>query len=147
MDIARTCDLCGRAFTAHRKTQRFCSKACRRLAYRKHPKEEDGAGPALRTFPCARCGRLVRVTDERDQRRKFCSSHCERLYWKHSKEKAGKEVCRTFQCRQCGKTVTVTDPRSRRRAFCSDACRLAWQKAKQRGNLRDHTEETNCIGK
>ena len=146
MDIETVCACCGRPFTAHRRTQRFCSEACRRKAYRKQPgrpAHEVGQGAVLRVFTCARCGRLVLVTDGNDHRRKFCSSHCERMYWKHKKNVPPKEVHRTFVCRQCGKTVTVTDPRARRRVFCSEACRLAWLKARQRGNLRDRTEETN----
>lgn len=26
---------------------------------------------------------LVLITDEKDKRKKFCSPHCEKLYWKH----------------------------------------------------------------
>lgn len=40
----------------------------------------------IREFTCLRCGKHVRVTDGRDCRTKFCSQHCEKLYWKHSKK-------------------------------------------------------------
>lgn len=131
MDIETVCACCGRPFTAHQRTQRFCSEACRSRAYRKQPgrpAHEVGQGAVLRVFTCARCGKLVKVTSLYDRRKKFCSSHCERLYWKHSGDTHLKEVCRTFRCRQCGKAVTITDPHSRRRVFCSDLCRITWQR-------------------
>ena len=131
MDIETVCACCGRSFIAHQRTQRFCSEACRSRAYRKQPgrpAHEVGQGAVLRVFTCARCGKLVKVTSLYDRRKKFCSSHCERLYWKHSGDTHLKEVCRTFRCRQCGKAVTITDPHSRRRVFCSDLCRITWQR-------------------
>ena len=130
MEVVKNCEMCGKPFTAKHKNRRFCSDACRRLAYRKQPKLhlENEDGPVLRSFTCARCGKLVKVTSLYDRRKKFCSSHCERLYWKHSGDTHLKEVCRTFRCRQCGKAVTITDPHSRRRVFCSDLCRITWQR-------------------
>lgn len=130
MEVVKNCEMCGKPFTAKHKNRRFCSDACRRLAYRKQPKlhPENEDGPVLRSSTCARCGKLVKVTSLYDRRKKFCSSHCERLYWKHSGDTHLKEVCRTFRCRQCGKAVTITDPHSRRRVFCSDLCRITWQR-------------------
>lgn len=86
MEMKKICEMCGKPFTTTRPYKRFCSEGCRRLAYRKRPKpyEEETDGPVLRSFVCARCGRLVNVTSAFDRRKKFCSSHCERLYWKHS---------------------------------------------------------------
>lgn len=134
MEMKKICEMCGKPFTTTRPYKRFCSDACRKLAYRKRPKpyEEEKDGPVLRSFVCARCGRVVNVTSASDRRKKFCSSHCERLYWKHSGDTHLKEVCRTFRCRQCGKEVTITDPHSRRRVFCSDLCRLTWQREQHR---------------
>ena len=84
------CPVCGKHFTAGRRTQRYCSTACRKYDYRKRPREAeavpDGA-PVIRSFRCLRCGALVSVTDPSDRRKKFCSSHCERLYWKHRRGK------------------------------------------------------------
>ena len=67
--------------------------------------------------------------DPKDKRIKFCSAHCERLYWKHSRSShriAPGAVQRTFTCRYCGTTVTVTKAKDKRTAFCSEACRMRW---------------------
>ena len=109
MELKKLCAQCGKPFTADRRNQRYCSEACRRLAYRRHPRreEDEGGGPVLRTFLCARCGRVVRVTSPDDHRKKFCSSHCERLYWKHSKPSARPEPKQTAN--PPPRTVTLTD--------------------------------------
>ena len=79
------CPVCGKRFLADRCTQRYCSALCRKKAHRKET-GEDRAGPegapVLRSFLCARCGKLVVVTDPSDKRSRFCSGRCERLYWK-----------------------------------------------------------------
>ena len=84
------CPVCGEHFTAGRRTQRYCSAACRKYDYRKRPREaetvQEGT-PVIRSFRCLRCGALVSVTDPSDRRQKFCSSRCERLYWKHRRTK------------------------------------------------------------
>ncbi len=109
MELKKVCAQCGKPFTADRRNQRYCSEACRRLAYRRHPRreEDEGDGPVLRTFLCARCGRVVRVTSPDDHRKKFCSSHCERLFWKHSKPSARPEPKQTDN--PPPRTVTLTD--------------------------------------
>lgn len=82
------CAVCGRHFLAGRRSQRFCSEACRRLGYRRGliRHDEDETHPALRMFYCEHCGCLVRVTEPGDRRKKFCSVRCERLYWKHRRK-------------------------------------------------------------
>lgn len=80
----------------------------------------------IREFTCLRCGKHVRVTDDRDCRTKFCSQHCEKLYWKHSQKVSSVVMHREFTCRECGKVVVVTEPKDRRRSFCSDECRKRW---------------------
>ncbi len=82
------CAVCGRHFLAGRRSQRFCSEACRRLGYRRGLTRHDdaGEGQAIRTFYCEHCGQLVRVTSLDDRRTKFCSVRCERLYWKHRRK-------------------------------------------------------------
>ena len=82
--------------------------------------------PVRQEFTCLRCGKHVRVTDGRDCRTKFCSQHCEKLYWKHSKKVFSVVMHREFTCRECGKVVVVTEPKDRRRSFCSDECRKRW---------------------
>lgn len=124
------CPICGKKFEPKRASQRFCSRICQRKAYRmqKERKPLDSCGLVLRRFTCVRCGTVVNVTDSADRRTKFCSSRCERLYWKHGKKAGAGDYPRTFQCRQCGKLVTVASGTDHRTAFCSNECRLAWRR-------------------
>ena len=41
--------------------------------------------PISKQFYCKKCHILVTVTNIKDRRKKFCSPHCEKLYWKHPK--------------------------------------------------------------
>lgn len=125
------CPVCGKEFTAGRRTQLYCSSHCRRYAYRHRilpSPVQSGAETILRTFRCLQCGTIVRIIQKSDKRVKFCSPHCERLYWKHSKKKhvQAMSVSRTFRCRNCGKDVVVTEAKDRRMAFCSAECRVQW---------------------
>ena len=133
------CPVCGKAFTAARRTQQYCSAYCRYYAYRhKTPPSSfpDGKGAVLRTFQCLRCGTVVHVTRPSDKRMKFCSSRCERLYWKHSKKQnvRSEAVARTFSCRNCGQLVRVTAADDRRTAFCSAQCRAKWYSRHRKEN-------------
>lgn len=123
------CAVCGKEFIPTRSTQRYCSSTCRRYAIHHgindNRVEESTYVLAIREFTCLRCGKRVRVTDPRDCRTKFCSQHCEKLYWKHPDVKSV-TVHREFTCRECGKVVVVETPKDRRRAFCCDACRKKW---------------------
>ncbi|HJE82140.1 MAG TPA: hypothetical protein K8V17_01715, partial [Megasphaera stantonii] len=83
-------------------------------------------GKVLRSFRCIRCGKWVVVTQGADKRRKFCSPHCERLYWKHSKNVESQPVQHAFRCRNCGVLVEIRDAKDRRTAFCSADCRKQW---------------------
>ena len=123
------CPICGVEFVADRVTQKYCSSYCRRYAHRhgannhvRPPKDAE----VLRTFRCIKCGRLVRVTEPTDRRTKFCSSHCERLYWKHSKKVTSIVIRRSFHCRNCGVLVEVSEAKDRRTTFCSLTCRERW---------------------
>lgn len=123
------CPVCGAKFIANRSTQKYCSSFCRQYAHRhgyNNHVRPYGKQETLRTFRCIKCGRLVRVTDQGDRRTKFCSSHCERLYWKHPKEVKSVVIQRSFHCRQCGELVDVTEPKDKRTVFCSHACRERW---------------------
>ena len=71
------------------------------------------------------------MTDPRDMRSKFCSVHCEKLYWKHRKKTAPEAGSYTFRCKQCGALVTVTEARDRRTVFCSEECRKRWERNMQ----------------
>ncbi len=123
------CAACGREFTADRVTQKYCSSYCRRYAHRHGANNHVRSSrkkEALRTFRCLKCGKLVRVTEPTDRRIKFCSAHCERLYWKHSKKVSSVVIRRAFQCRNCGTFVEITEPKDKRTTFCSQACREKW---------------------
>lgn len=129
MEREATCPVCGKVFTAHRVTEKYCSAVCRRYAYRHRdeaPPAQRKTGTMLRTFRCLRCGKVVVVAHGADKRRKFCSPHCERLYWKHSKNVQSQAVQHTFYCRNCGILVTIRDAKDRRTAFCSADCRKQW---------------------
>lgn len=90
--MVRVCPSCGKVFTPKRCTQKYCCTKCRRYGTRHafFPPEEEDA-PVLRTFLCARCGAEVRVTSARDRRKRFCSVHCERMYWKHRRAERPQE--------------------------------------------------------
>lgn len=128
MTVQVRCPVCGKIFTAVRRTHIYCSTACRRLAYRRgvnrHGEAKRGR-PVIRTFCCAKCGRLVKVTDLRDKRTKFCSVRCERKYWKRPAKRRPDEEKRVFTCRQCGIRVEA-GPGDRRTVFCSAECRRQW---------------------
>ena len=129
MEREAVCPVCGKEFMADRSTQRYCSAACRRYAYRHRdeaPPAQRACGKTVRSFRCLRCGTLVFVRNRADKRVKFCSPRCERLYWKHSETTACQAVPRTFSCKQCGKTVVVAEPKDRRTSFCSAGCRIQW---------------------
>lgn len=123
------CAVCGQEFIADRVTQKYCSSYCRRYAHRHGANNHVRSSrkkEALRTFRCLKCGKLVRVTEPTDRRIKFCSAHCERLYWKHSKKVSSVVIRRAFQCRNCGTLVEITEPKDKRTTFCSQACREKW---------------------
>ncbi len=123
LEMAR-CPVCGKSFHKKMSRQKYCSPACGRYANR-HNKvmhEEVPDAEVIRTFTCRRCGELVKVTDPMDKRLKFCSQHCEKLFWKHPEKAEALVVERTFVCRGCGKIVKVTDAFDRRHTFCSKKC-------------------------
>ncbi len=130
------CLNCGKEFVPVRSTQKYCCSACRRHAARQGLNDAmrvDASPdvPAIREFRCITCGKLVRVTDSRDCRTKFCSHRCEKTYWKHSENVTSAAVYREFVCCECGKHVAITDPLDKRRRFCSAACRIRWYNAKK----------------
>ena len=73
-------------------------------------------------------------------RSKFCSAHCEKLYWKHKKKTEPEAGAYTFRCKQCGALVTVTEARDRRTVFCSEECRKRWHSEQQKEIYRKKAE-------
>ena len=98
-------------------------------------------------FRCLKCGKLVRVTEPTDRRIKFCSAHCERLYWKHSKKVSSVVIRRAFQCRNCGTLVEITEPKDKRTTFCSQACREKWFSLHRNKNTLHVNVKRNSVDK
>lgn len=140
------CPVCGTVFIAGRSTQKYCSSFCRRYAHRygliERAATAEGAN-ALRIFQCVRCGKIITVTDGRDKRTKFCSAHCERLYWKHSQYVRPRAVARAFRCRNCGILVKVSDAKDKRTAFCSATCRIRWFSLHRKTHARHDRKRRN----
>ncbi len=137
------CPTCGTMFMAGRISQKYCSAACRRYAHRHGMNDHKEPAPgekSLRTFRCMRCGVRVKVTSRYDKRKKFCSAHCERLYWKHSpKNSVSLTVRRTFVCRNCSTVVKVSESGDKRSVFCSADCRKQWFSEHRPEKKKDHT--------
>ena len=142
----RTCPVCGKTFVPRRPVQKYCSSGCRRYANRHGAndvrEEMPVTAPVIREFNCLKCGKTVRVTNPADGRMKFCSQHCEKLFWKHSKKVKPLTVYRQFVCRQCGKNVLIVDPLDRRRFFCSRQCRVRWFIEQNKAKKKDENEKT-----
>lgn len=85
----RICLNCGTVFEENSVTQKYCCSKCR-LEYLKN--HDIKSMYTVREFECSRCGKHVVTSTERtDKRTKFCSSECERAFWKNSNKKK-KEV-------------------------------------------------------
>ncbi len=122
------CEVCGKEFIKRHARQKYCGPSCARYANRHKQiiRIEDPDAPVIRTFTCRRCGEEVRVTDPNDKRLKFCSQHCEKLFWKHPEKVQAVFVAREFHCKGCGKLVEVTSAFDRRHAFCSKECQIRY---------------------
>ncbi|HJF84337.1 MAG TPA: hypothetical protein K8V65_01540 [Megamonas hypermegale] len=88
--MKKVCPVCHTVFEVNGNRQIYCSVRCRKAHHKKVyydrtrpiPQYEVGA-KVLREFRCCKCDKLVLVISKNDKRRKFCSPHCEKLYWKH----------------------------------------------------------------
>ena len=80
------CPVCGRAFELRGANHVYCTKSCEKKAYYRGTNNEMTSAALStrvpRTLNCAKCGKEVTVRDPCDQRTRFCSERCERLYWK-----------------------------------------------------------------
>ena len=95
--MRKICPVCHESFEVKSTRRIYCSVRCRKLHHKEVYYDRERPIPiyevgdkVLRTFVCRKCGLLVMVTSKTDKRTKFCSPHCERLYWKHP-EKYRKE--------------------------------------------------------
>ena len=91
--MKKICPVCHTVFESRGNYHIYCSVHCRKvhhkLIYYSKDREEPIPQPGdkvLRRFFCNKCHKLVLVTSEKDRRRKFCSPHCEKLYWKHPRK-------------------------------------------------------------
>lgn len=84
--ILERCLCCGERLNPPQYTTHmmFCSKKCRDEFHKKHEKEPVKIQPFR--FNCAQCDREVVVIDIDDHRSRFCSSTCEKKYWRHPPE-------------------------------------------------------------
>lgn len=76
----KICPNCGKQFEPNKPEQKYCCPKCAQKYHKKHGK---GADIEPYEFTCAKCGRLVQVTDWRDKRTRFCSKECEKRFWRH----------------------------------------------------------------
>ena len=91
--MKKVCPVCHKVFETSGNYQLYCSVRCRKIHHkevyydRTRPIPQYVVGDkVLREFRCNKCHKLVLVTSEKDRRRKFCSPHCEKLYWKHPRK-------------------------------------------------------------
>ncbi len=90
--MKKICPVCLNTFETIYTFQKYCCIHCRKIHYKKiyynKPRIisniEDNE-PISKQFYCKKCHILVTVTNIKDRRKKFCSPHCEKLYWKHPK--------------------------------------------------------------
>lgn len=90
--MKKFCPVCKKIFESNFSYQIYCCVHCRKVHHKKvyynKPKRisniEDNE-PILKQFYCKKCHVLVTITNIKDRRKKFCSPHCEKLYWKHPK--------------------------------------------------------------
>ncbi len=90
------CKGCGKSFEAKTANRKYCSPECRIYHYKHGIKDRDHdmepqEGIPLREFHCKKCGKLVRVMTKNDHRSQFCSSRCEKGYYKGGKAKGAKQ--------------------------------------------------------
>lgn len=109
----RICVQCGSTFTAHRKTQELCSRAC--------VGANRSATTPEKTKPCARCGKPFVVRNGRGQSRNRAAAYCSRRCvlkahgWKPSLLR---------KCAQCDEEFKVSMARidEGKGKFCSKKC-------------------------
>ena len=90
--MKKICPVCQKIFESNFSYQIYCCVHCRKVHYKKiyynKPKRISNLKnnePILRQFHCEKCRVLVTIKSIKDKRKKFCSPHCEKLYWKHPK--------------------------------------------------------------
>lgn len=87
--MQKICPQCSNSFFTKNQHQIYCSKQCQRKYYKKiyyhrvTKRNISNTNSILRQFYCAKCHKLIFIYDSKDKRYKFCSPHCEKLYWKH----------------------------------------------------------------
>ena len=136
------CTICGKEFEPGRPWQKYCTPACKRIAYRRRKQEQkktvqETEETIIREFHCRKCGTLVQVKTHKDFRMRFCSQKCEKAYWKHPHKNVPEEPAFHFRCEECGKPVTVSDPKDKRKRFCSTICRCRWNNKKQLSSVKE----------
>lgn len=87
--MQKICLYCHTSFSTQKKHQIYCCHQCQKKGYkqiyykRKINNDIDSNKLLIRQSYCAKCHTLVLIYNIKDRRTKFCSPHCEKLYWKH----------------------------------------------------------------
>ena len=92
--MSKICPVCHTIFKVRNNHHTYCCSHCRKIHHKtvyydkKRPKHEYVQdAKIIRTFFCNKCKKQVFVTNPKDRRTKFCSPRCEKLYWKHPRQK------------------------------------------------------------
>lgn len=112
-NINVVCRLCGKKFTAKRKTRQFCSKICISRNNNK-PKGKR----VCEYVPCFECSKLVyNPPNKQVYKKRFCSRDCMVINMKKS--------AFNFPCSICQKPIFIqpTQLKYRARSTCSPDCR------------------------
>ena len=90
------CRNCGRPLPQYpkRKQRKFCSEACRRAWWAKHPQEIHRGDGALYSRTCACCGKAFQVYG--NNHRRYCSHACYISDRFHGAETNGHTVIQTL---------------------------------------------------
>lgn len=74
--VQRLCPMCGLPITQkpNGRPRKFCSDACRRKFWKRHPKAEKW--DSFEQLVCPICGRMFFAQKEKTRIRKYCSRAC-----------------------------------------------------------------------
>lgn len=99
--------------------------------------------PEMPTGCCKRCGQPLNNTPGHRQKT-FCSSECQRLYWREHPELMNHTAIIQKRCPSCGKEFS--DYRGHSRKYCSHACYIEYRYRREdtheseRNNVPCHNE-------
>ena len=80
--MQKICIIYGKPFEGC-SVKKTCSPECAKRRKKENKSHEITTKKVIRKFYCRKCGKLVKIQSQTDKRKVFCSTHCERQYWKH----------------------------------------------------------------